>query len=202
MFTGIITKLGDVRALERKPGLLRLYIDSQYDPDSIAVGASIAHDGCCLTVVRVRALRDGGACHEVEVTTETLAKTTLGSWEVGTKVNLERALKVGDELGGHWVLGHVDGLGELREIRADGEGWRLTIAAPTEMMPLIAPKGSVALHGVSLTVNEVGAESFGVMVIPHTLSVTNLGKLAVGDKVNLEADTLARYAQRILSARS
>ncbi|MEJ0058982.1 MAG: riboflavin synthase [Terricaulis sp.] len=201
MFTGIVTALGEVAALERRPGLVRATIASAYDAATVDIGASISHDGCCLTVVE-KASAPGGMRHVVEIAAESLAVTTLGQWQVGASVNLERALRAGDELGGHLVMGHVDGLGEIVGVRADGEGSRISIRAPADLMPLIAPKGSVALHGVSLTVNEVGADSFGVMVIPHTLSVTNLGKLAVGDKVNLEADTLARYAQRILSARS
>jgi riboflavin synthase len=201
MFTGIVTALGEVAALERRLGLVRATIASSYDAASVDIGASIAHDGCCLTVVE-KARAPGGMRHVVEIAAESLAVTTLGQWQVGDRVNLERALRAGVELGGHLVMGHVDAVGEIVAVRADGEGARISVRMPPELMALIAPKGSVALHGVSLTVNEVEAEVFGVMVIPHTLAVTNLGKLAIGDKVNLEADTLARYAQRILSVRS
>lgn len=202
VFTGIVTALGNVRVVERREGLVRLYIDSAHDPDSIAIGASIAHDGCCLTVVRVRLLRDGGACHEVEVASESLALTTLGSLREGDLVNLERSLRVGDELGGHMVQGHVDGLGEVRSVQRDGEGWRLRIKPPASIAHLIASKGSIAIAGVSLTVNEADAEGFGVLIIPHTWSVTTLSKLKAGDKVNLEADMMARYAARLIEARS
>ena len=201
MFTGIVSALGNVTVVEPREGLVRLYIDSPYDPDSIEVGASIAHDGCCLTVVRVRALRHG-ACHEVEVAPESLALTTLGSLSKGDEVNLERSLRVGDELGGHMVQGHVDGLGEVFSIRQDGGGWRLKIKPPKSIEHLIAPKGSIAVSGVSLTVNEVDADGFGVLIIPHTWAVTTLSKLKAGDKVNLEADMMARYAARLIEARS
>ncbi len=201
MFTGIITAVGKVVGVERRPALLRATIESPYDAASVAIGASIAHDGCCLTVVSAEAHGDGMR-HTVDVAAESLAKTTLANWREGVEVNLERALRAGDELGGHIVQGHVDGVGAVLSRREEGEGARLRFSAPSDLMPLIAPKGSITVNGVSLTVNEVEEAAFGVMVIPHTLAVTNLGKLAVGDKVNLEADTLARYAARILSARS
>lgn len=197
MFTGIVTAVGKVAALERRDGLLRAAIASDYDQTGIAIGASISHDGCCLTVVSLEPGR-----HVVEIAAESLAKTTLGRWREGDQVNLERALRAGDELGGHLVMGHVDGVGEILSIAEDGEGRRFKLSAPADLMPLIAPKGSVAIDGVSLTVNEVEAGAFGVMIIPHTLAVTTLGKRRAGDRVNLEADTLARYAARILSARS
>jgi len=201
MFTGIVTALGTVAGLERRPLLLRASVDSSYDAASVEIGASISHDGCCLTVVGKLA-RPGGMRHVVEIAAESLAVTMLGGWREGQQVNLERSLRVGDELGGHLVQGHVDGLGELLELRPEGEATRMRFSAPEELMPLIAHKGAIAIHGVSLTVNEVEDGAFGVLIIPHTLAVTNLGKLAIGDKVNLEADTLARYAERILSARS
>ena len=202
MFTGIVTALGEVKAVERLDGLMRLYIDSPYDPSSIALGASIAHDGCCLTVVETAPRAGGGTRHVVEVAAESLALTTLGSLAVGDKVNLERSLRVGDELGGHMVLGHVDGVGEILSLEQDGAGWRLRIEPPIEIAPLIAPKGSIAVAGVSLTVNEVGRGGFGVLIIPHTWGVTTLSKLKLGDKVNLEADMMARYAARLIEARS
>lgn len=201
MFTGIVTALGEVKAVERKDGLVRLYVDSAYDPSSIEVGASIAHDGCCLTVVRVRALRNGGACHEVEVAAESLALTTMGELKAGDRVNLERSLRLGDELGGHMVQGHVDGLGEVLSVTQDGEGYRIRIRPPHTIAHLIAGKGSIAIAGVSLTVNEVDDEGFGVLIIPHTWAVTTLSRLKRGDKVNLEADMMARYAARLMEAR-
>jgi riboflavin synthase len=200
MFTGIISALGNVKAVERLPGLVRLTIGSMYDAAGVEIGASIAHDGCCLTVVET-ASQQGGMHHVVEVAAESLTLTTLGSLERGDKVNLERSLRVGDELGGHLVLGHVDGMGEVVSVEQDGEGWRLRIKSPHEIAHLIAPKGSIAVAGVSLTVNEIDDAGFGVLIIPHTLSVTTLSKLKPGDKVNLEADMMARYAARLIEAR-
>ncbi|MES1200975.1 MAG: riboflavin synthase [Pseudomonadota bacterium] len=201
MFTGLVSAVGKVVALERRPALLRATIESPYDADGVAIGASIAHDGCCLTVVSRE--DDGhGMRHVVEIAPESLAKTTLANWKEGAAVNLERSLRAGDELGGHLVQGHVDGTGELLTRVEEGESVRMRFSAPAELMPLIAQKGSIAINGVSLTVNTVEDAAFSVLIIPHTLAVTNLGKLAVGDRVNLEADTLARYAARILSARS
>lgn len=200
MFTGIVSALGEVRAAERREGLLRLSITAPYAAGGVDIGASIAHDGCCLTVVEKSG--DGaGVRYVVEVAPESLALTTLGALKAGDKVNLERSLRVGDELGGHMVQGHVDGLGEVQSVRRDGDGWRLRIKPPTSIEPLIAPKGSIAVAGVSLTVNEVDAEGFGVLIIPHTWAVTTLSKLKPGDKVNLEADMMARYAARLLEAR-
>jgi riboflavin synthase len=200
MFTGIVSALGEVKAVERLPGLVRLTIASVYDPATVEIGASIAHDGCCLTVVETAA-QQGGMRHVVEVAAESLTLTTLGSLEQGDKVNLERSLRVGDELGGHMVLGHVDGLGKVLSVIQDGEGWRIRIKPPHEIAHLIAPKGSVAVQGVSLTVNAVDDESFGLLIIPHTWAVTTLSKLKPGDKVNLEADMMARYAARLIEAR-
>lgn len=200
MFTGIVTALGEVRAAERGAGLLRLTIDSAYDPASVEIGASIAHDGCCLTVVE-RAGRGEGMRHVVEVAPESLALTTLGGLQVGDQVNLERSLRAGDELGGHIVQGHVDGMGEVLSVTPDGGGWRLRIRPPASIAYLIAPKGAIAVHGVSLTVNEVDDGGFGVLIIPHTWAVTTLSKLKPGDRVNLEADMMARYAARLAARR-
>jgi len=200
MFTGIVTAIGEVKAVERLPGLSRLTIASPYDAASLDVGASVAHDGCCLTVVEKEA-SPGGMRHVVEAASETLKLTTLGGLREGDKVNLERSLHAGDELGGHMMLGHVDGLGEVLSIAQDGGGWRLRIKPPKSIEYLIAPKGSVAVAGVSLTVNEVDAEGFGVLIIPHTWAVTTLSNLNPEDKVNLEADMMARYAARLMEAR-
>lgn len=200
MFTGIVSALGKVTGVERASGLMRLRVDSSYDPAGVDLGASIAHDGVCLTVVETHRTADGMS-HVVEVAAESLALTTLGGLQDGDHVNLERSLRVGDELGGHIVQGHVDGLGEVLAVRQDGEGWRLKIRPPQTIAHLIAPKGSIAVSGVSLTVNEVDAEGFGVLIIPHTWAVTTLSKLKAGDKVNLEADMMARYAARLIEAR-
>jgi riboflavin synthase len=171
---------------------------SPYAEAEVAVGASIAHAGCCLTVVERAAAAGGGLRHVVELGAETLACTTLGSVALGARLNLERALRVGDELGGHWVAGHVDGVGRVAAVAADGEGWRIEIEAPAALAPLIAPKGSIAVDGVSLTVNGVDGARFGVLIIPHTWRATTLSALAPGAMVNLEADVMARYAARLL----
>jgi riboflavin synthase len=199
MFTGIVTDIGRVIALEDGP-VRRATIASAYDAAGIALGASISHDGACLTVVSVEA--DGaGARHVVEISPETLARTMLGGWEVGTKINLERALKMGDELGGHIVQGHVDGVGEVTE-RVDENGWmRLRIAAPDAIAGFIAEKGSIAVDGVSLTVNAVAGAAFDLMIIPHTADVTTLSRLQKGAHVNLEVDVMARYAARLIEFR-
>ena len=198
MFTGIVTALGEVKAVETLPGLTRLTISAPYA--SADIGASIAHDGVCLTVVETET-QQNGMRYVVEVAAESLALTTMGDLEAGDRVNLERSLRVGDELGGHIVQGHVDGLGQVLSVRQDGEGWRIRVKPPHEITHLIAQKGSVAIAGVSLTVNEVDGEGFGVLIIPHTLAVTPLSKLKPGDKVNLEADMMARYAARLVEAR-
>lgn len=200
MFTGIVTALGEVKAVERLDGLARLTIAAPYDAESVDIGASVAHDGCCLTVVE-RQSAPGGMRYVVEAAPETLKLTTLAGLREGDKVNLERSLRAGDELGGHMVQGHVDGLGEVVSVKQDGGGWRLRIKPPASIEHLIAPKGSIAISGVSLTVNEVDAEGFGVLIIPHTWAVTTLSKLKAGDKVNLEADMMARYAARLIEAR-
>lgn len=200
MFTGLVSAVGRVAAVERRNGLVRLTVESPYDAQTVALGASIAHDGCCLTVVEA-APGPKGMRHVVEVAPESLALTTLGGWDVGAPVNLERSLRAGDELGGHIVSGHVDGLGEVVSVTPDGEGWRIVIRAPAALAPLIAPKGSIAVDGVSLTVNEVDGATFGVLIIPHTWTHTTLSRLTPGARVNLEADMLARYVSRILAAR-
>jgi riboflavin synthase len=193
MFTGIITGLGRVRAVSKNP-MTRLEIATAYPTEGIAIGASIACSGACLSVVE-----RGQGWFAVEASAETLAKTTLGAWQVGTAVNLERPLRLGDELGGHLVLGHVDGVGTLVERRPDGGSLRLAFEAPAELARFIAPKGSVAIDGISMTVNEVAGRRFGVNVIPITQRATNLGGLAVGARANLEIDLLARYVARLMS---
>ena len=198
MFTGIITDIGEVIAVEpRAQGLARLTIACGYDPDSIGVGASIACSGVCLTVV-ARGKEGNRGWFAVEAAAETLRLTTVGNWRRGTRINLERALKIGDELGGHMVAGHADGLAGVvtREDLTDMA--RFTLRAPQALTRFIAAKGSVALDGVSLTVNEVASHTFSVLIIPHTLKVTTLGSLAAGDAVNLEVDLMARYMARLM----
>jgi riboflavin synthase len=198
MFTGIVTDIGEVVAVEpRAQGLKRLKVACGYDADTIAIGASIACSGVCLTAVARGNDRNRG-WFAVDAAAETLRLTTVGSWQRGTRINLERALKVGDELGGHIVAGHADGLATLiaREDLTDMA--RLTFRVPSELARFIAPKGSVALDGVSLTVNEVMGDTLSALIIPHTLEVTTLGALEVGDEVNLEVDLMARYAARLL----
>jgi riboflavin synthase len=196
MFTGIITDLGRVRRAQRGVGL-QLTIATAFPTGEIAIGASIACSGPCLTVV---ALEPGA--FSVEASAETLACSTLGDWTPGSPVNLERALRLGDELGGHLVLGHVDGVARLVERRPEGDSVRFTIEAPAELMPYIAPKGSVALDGVSLTVNEIDGTRFGVNLIPYTLAHTSLGDAAPGQRMNLEIDPIARYVARLLGPRA
>lgn len=198
MFTGIVTDIGEVVAVEpRAQGLKRLEIACGYDPDSIDIGASIACSGVCMTVV-ARGRQAGRGWFAVDAAAETLRVTTVGRWQRGTRINLERALRVGDELGGHIVAGHADGLATLTA-REDLTGMaRLTFRAPAELARFIAAKGSIALDGVSLTVNEVADDNFSVLTIPHTLEVTVLGQLHEGDTVNLEVDLIARYAARLL----
>jgi riboflavin synthase len=201
MFTGIVTDMGEVTAMQPGgEGLHRLKIACRYDRASIAQGASIACSGVCLTVVGTGE-EQGRTWFAVDAAAETLRLTTVGGWRLGTKVNLERALKHGDELGGHMVSGHVDGLAEVLSREDADESARLLLRAPASLSHLIAAKGSVTLDGVSLTVNEVGSDTFSVLIIPHTLKVTTLGTLRAGDKVNLEVDMLARYAARLAEAR-
>ena len=194
MFTGIVTDVG--RIVETKvTGDLRARIATRYDVGGIDIGASIACDGVCLTVVALGAEPENW--FDVEISAETVSKTNVGAWAPGKRVNLERALKVGDELGGHIVSGHVDGLAEVVGVRHEGGSVRVTFRAPEALARFIAPKGSVALNGTSLTVNEVSGAEFGVNLIPHTQEVTTWGEVAVGDQVNLEVDTMARYVARL-----
>ncbi|WP_207456162.1 riboflavin synthase [Azospirillum sp. SYSU D00513] len=192
MFTGIITDIGRVRAVERQ-GDTRFTIETAFDMEEVAIGASIAHNGCCLTVVE-----KGTGWFDVQVSAETLSKTTLGGWAEGTRINLERSLKLGDELGGHLVYGHVDGVAAVAEVRPEGDSLRITFQAPAELARYVASKGSVALDGVSLTVNEVEGDRFGVNLIPHTQTATTFGALKAGDRVNMEVDMLARYVARLV----
>jgi len=196
MFTGIVTDLGEVLALEQK-GDLRARIGTSYDIDGIDIGASIACDGVCLTVVALGAQPRNW--FDVQISAETVNLTNIGrnGWHVGKRLNLERALKVGDELGGHIVSGHVDGVATLTEMHDEGDSTRITFRAPAHLAKFIAPKGSIALNGTSLTVNEVDGDSFGINVIPHTKEVTTWGASKVGDAINLEVDTMARYVARL-----
>ncbi|HET6182982.1 MAG TPA: riboflavin synthase [Acetobacteraceae bacterium] len=199
MFTGIVTALGTVSAV-RPIGAgrdMRLVIDAPWAGTAeIAIGASIACSGCCLTAVEI-----GPDWFAADASAETLARTTLGSWRVGTKVNLERSLRLGDELGGHLVAGHVDGVGEALAATPDNGSIRWRFRVPRELARFIAVKGSIAVDGVSLTVNEAGSESFGVNIIPHTAEVTSFATLAPGDPVNIEIDMLARYVARLAEFR-
>jgi len=195
MFTGIVSDIGTVEARDGN----RLRVASHYDPKSLAEGASVACDGCCLTVARLKEGRDRDAVFEVDVSNETAARTTLGAWARGTRVNLERPLALGSELGGHLVTGHIDGVARIVDRKSDGTSVRFELEAPAELARFIAPKGSVALNGVSLTVNAVDAERFGVNIIPYTLTHTTWGDLTPGDLVNLEIDLLARYVERLAS---
>ena len=197
MFTGIVTGLGEVRAITPigRGQDMRLVVGvpaGWADMASIPLGASIACNGCCLTAVEL-----GPDWFAVTASAETLSKTTLGTWQTGTRINLERPLKVGDELGGHIVSGHVDGLGEVLAATPDQGSTRWRFRVPGGIARFIAPKGSVAIDGVSLTVNEVEGDTFGVNIIPHTAEVTGFGLLKVGDKVNIEIDTVARYVARL-----
>jgi riboflavin synthase len=191
MFTGIVTDVGRVRAARDQDGSRRFEIETGYDTTGLALGASVSHAGCCLTVVD-----KAPGWFAVEVSNESLDKTTLGDWKAGDPVNLERAARLGDELGGHVVSGHVDGVGEVLEVTQDGGSWRVNIRAPRPLHRFIAPKGSITIDGVSLTVNEVEGDRFGVNLIPHTWQVTTLNRLKPGSRVNLEIDMLARYAAR------
>jgi riboflavin synthase len=200
VFTGIVSDIGEILEIsEEGEGLRRLTVACGYDPETVALGASIACSGPCLTVVH-RGRRASRAFFAVDVAAETLRVTTAGSWQRGTKLNLERSLRIGDELGGHLVSGHVDGVAEL-VAREDLPGMaRLTLRAPKALSRFIAPKGSVALDGVSLTVNEVTGNDFSVLIIPHTLEVTTFGALRAGSLLNLEVDQMARYAARLAEA--
>ncbi|MFC0220538.1 riboflavin synthase [Pseudochelatococcus lubricantis] len=214
MFTGIISDVGEIVSVQSFQGTLRrLRINSRFDPETIQLGASIACGGPCLTVVAFGP-REGGAWFEVDAAAETLALTTVGDWQAGTRVNLERALKIGDELGGHLVSGHVDGIADLvardeiteREEGAGAQSWgetaRFTLRAPRELAAFIAAKGSVTLDGTSLTVNTVEDDLFTVLLIPHTLQITTWGERRAGDRINIEVDLMARYAARLAQARA
>ncbi|KAF0224735.1 MAG: Riboflavin synthase alpha [Rhodospirillaceae bacterium] len=194
MFTGIVTDLGEIRRVVRDKGKeTRFEIKTVYGLDGIDIGASIAHNGVCLTIVD-----KGVDWYAVEVSAESISKTTLGDWSEGGRINLERAMKVGDELGGHIVSGHVDGVATVISITDENESRRFVFEAPENLAKFVAPKGSVALDGVSLTVNEVDGRRFGINVIPHTQAVTTFGRLRQGDRVNMEIDMLARYVARLL----
>ncbi|MFC3215680.1 riboflavin synthase [Novosphingobium panipatense] len=204
MFTGIVTAVGTVREA-RQSGDLRAVISCPFDPEGIAMGASIACSGVCLTVVD-KGGAAGDAWFAVDISAESVARTVPGRWEEGRHLNLEPALKLGDELGGHIVTGHVDGVGQIVQVEPVGDSRRFVIAAPRELAPYLAPKGSITVDGVSLTVNEVNDETdgtchFSLNIIPHTAEVTTIGAMQAGDGVNLEIDVLARYLQRMQSLR-
>jgi len=193
MFTGLITDLGEVVSVKASEGGSRFEIKTGYDTESIETGASIACNGCCLTALDMTA-----DSFSVDVSHESLSRTTLGRWEKGRRINLERSLKLGDEMGGHLVSGHVDCVAVVVSRKQDGDSVRFSFRVPSEFARFIAEKGSVAVDGVSLTVNEVGEETFGVNIIPHTCAVTTFGTLQEGDAVNIEIDMLARYVARLL----
>jgi len=192
MFTGIITDQGTVREVTGQGDVL-FKIGTAYDTATIEIGASIAHNGICLTVIEI-----GPDWYTIQASAETLTLTTMGGWQAGQRINLERALKVGDELGGHIVSGHVDGVATVVDIRPENQSVRFVFEAPATLAKFVAGKGSVALDGVSLTVNEVKGARFGVNIIPHTQSVTSFGAYKVGDRVNMEIDMLARYVARLI----
>lgn len=194
MFTGIVTHRGEVAAISEMPGGRELAIASDLPLGELALGASVAHDGVCLTLIAMN-----GGSHVVQASHETLARTTLGDWREGRAMNLERSLRLGDELGGHLVFGHVDSVGIIEAIERDGDCHRLAIAVPATLAPMLAVKGSVAVDGISLTVNEADAGRFAVTIIPHTWQHTTLAGRRVGDRINLEADMLARYVARQLA---
>ncbi|OXT02830.1 riboflavin synthase [Notoacmeibacter marinus] len=200
MFTGIVTDIGRVVAMSERAGGRRYRIETAYDPATIAIGASIAHAGVCLTVVALPEAGSNERWFEVEAWEEALRLTTAGDWREGTRLNLERALRVGDELGGHIVSGHVDARATILARQSEGDAVRFTLEAPKHLARFIAPKGSVALDGTSLTVNAVSGNTFDVLLIDHSLHATTWGERAEGDSVNLEVDTIARYAARLAEA--
>jgi riboflavin synthase len=204
MFTGLVTDVGRVKSVEDSNGLRRVKVESAYPVSALQMGASVQHSGVCLTLVEFGE-RAGGSWWGGEAIPETLSRTTLGSWLSGSKVNLELSLKLGDELGGHLVYGHVDGLGIVRSVTQDGDSRRIRIEVAEGLAKFLAEKGSICVDGVSLTVSSVGrdkaADWFEVAIIPHTLQVTTLGAVAPGDRVNLEVDMLARYVARMLEWR-
>ncbi|MEN3973572.1 riboflavin synthase [Emcibacter sp. SYSU 3D8] len=191
MFTGIITDIGRVRSIKPR-GDTRFEIETAYNTATIEIGASIACSGACLTVVD-----KGEGWFAVDVSAETIAKTNLGSWREGMPINLERSLRLGDELGGHIVLGHVDGVGVVASVEPEGDSLRYRFDVPPDLAPFVARKGSITVNGVSLTVNEVEGSCFGVNIIPHTQQMTTFGKMTAGDRINLEVDVLARYVARL-----
>lgn len=193
MFTGLITDFGQVRSVTPSAGGARLVVETGYDMDAVAIGASIACSGACMTVVE-----KGEGWFAVDVSAESMARTTIGGWKQGTRINLEQSLRMGDELGGHLVTGHVDAVTTVLDRRLDGDSIRFSLRIPENYEGFIASKGSVALDGVSLTVNEVETGSFGVNIIPHTAERTTFGALAAGDAVNLEVDLIARYVARLI----
>jgi riboflavin synthase len=196
MFTGIVTDLGEVRGVRPLESGVRVRVATSYDPGTIDIGASIACSGPCLTVVE-RGVEGNRAYFDIEASVETLQRTTMGNWGVGTRINLERALRMGDELGGHMVTGHVDGVAEIIERVEEGEMARFAFRAPPKLSRYIAEKGSICLDGTSLTVNGVAGDEFSVMIIPHTLAVTTWGERRAGDRVNVEVDLFARYLERL-----
>jgi len=200
MFTGIVTDVGKVVAVAEHDAVRRLSIASAYDPDTIAVGASVACAGICLTVISCATGPNGGSVFEVDLAPETLRVTTASDWQTGTLVNLERSLRVGDELGGHLVSGHIDGVAQVVARVELGDANQFAFAVPRHLARFIAPKGSVALDGTSLTVNGVSDNRFDCMLIPHTLQVTTWGGRQVGDRVHLEVDQIARYVARLAEA--
>ncbi len=201
MFTGIVTDIGRLTHLLPLDQGVSLRIETRYDPATIAIGASIACSGVCLTVTARSGSGDGARWFDVEAWEEALRLTTIGDWRVGARINLERSLKIGDELGGHLVSGHIDGQGEIIAVKDEGEARRFTLRAPGPLARFIAPKGSVALDGTSLTVNQVTDADFDVLLIRHSLGVTTWGDRVVGDRVNLEVDQMARYGARLAEYR-
>ena len=201
MFTGLVTDKGRIASVSDANGVRRFRVESSFDADTIEMGASIMHSGVCLTVVDFGS-RQTGSWHDVEAIPETLDKSVLGDWAEGQSINLEQSLKLGDELGGHFVFGHVDCVAEVTNVQEEGGSWRVRIATPDHMAKYLAEKGSVAVDGVSLTVAAVGEENgrnwFEITVIPHTWDITTIGELKPGKRVNLEADMLARYVARML----
>lgn len=205
MFTGIVSAVGQIKQAQQS-GDLRAVITCPYDPAAMAIGASIACSGVCLTVIE-KGGTPGDAWFAVQISAESVARTVADRWQEGTALNLEQALKLGDELGGHIVTGHVDGVGQVVSVTPEGDSHRFVIAAPHALAPYLAPKGSITVDGVSLTVNDVADQADGschvmLNIIPHTAEVTTLGRLQAGDGVNLEIDVLARYLQRMQSLRS
>ena len=197
MFTGIVTDVGTVESVSPLKEGIRLRVATAYDPSTIDMGASISHAGICLTVTALPAEGSNGRWYEVEAWEEALRLTTIGTWREGSRINLERSLKIGDELGGHIVSGHVDGKAEILSVTSEGDATRYRLRAPEHLAKFVAPKGSIALDGTSLTVNAVDGTDFDVLLIRHTLEVTTWGDRKAGDFVNFEVDTMARYAARL-----